>query len=54
MSKYISRFELWWNFGWPTWSLACDKNMFYMHAIKKIKKGTYVEIKNDFQNMFFL
>ena len=25
---------------------------FYMHAIKKVKKVTYVEIQNDFQNMF--
>ena len=25
---------------------------FYMHAIKKVKKGTYIEIQNDFQNMF--
>ena len=25
---------------------------FYMHAIKKVKKGTYVKIQNDFQNMF--
>ena len=31
-----SRFELWWNFGRPTWSLACEKNIFYMHAIKKL------------------
>ena len=23
-----------------------------MHAIKKVKNGTYVEIKNYFQNMF--
>ena len=23
-----------------------------MHAIKKVKKGTHVEIQNDFQNMF--
>ena len=23
-----------------------------MDAIKKVKKGTYVEIQNDFQNMF--
>ena len=23
-----------------------------MHAIKKVKKGTYVDIQNDFQNMF--
>ena len=22
-----------------------------MHANKKVKKGTYVEIQNDFQNM---
>ena len=28
------------------------KNIFNMHAIKKVKKGTYVEIQNDFQNMF--
>ena len=27
---------------------------FYMHAIKKFRKGTYVEIKNDFQNKFNL
>ena len=47
-----SRFELWWNFGRPTWSLACEKNSFYMHAIKKVKKGTYIEIQNGFQNMF--
>ena len=25
---------------------------FCMHAIKKVKKGTYIEIQNDFQNMF--
>ena len=25
-----------------------------MHAIKKVKKGTYVEIQNDYQNMFNL
>ena len=29
-----------------------EKNNFHMHAIKKVKKGTYVEIQNDFQNMF--
>ena len=23
-----------------------------MHAIKKVKKATYIEIQNDFQNMF--
>ena len=23
-----SRFELWWNSGRPTWSLACEENMF--------------------------
>ena len=23
-----------------------------MHARKKVKKGTYVEIQNDFQKMF--
>ena len=23
-----------------------------MQAINKVKKGTYVEIQNDFQNMF--
>ena len=28
------------------------KEIFYMHAIKKVKKRTYVEIQNDFQNMF--
>ena len=28
------------------------KIFFYMHAIKKVKKGTYIEIQNDFQNMF--
>ena len=49
--KLRSRFELWWNFGRPTRSLACKKNIFHMHAIKKIKKVTYVEIQNDFQNM---
>ena len=26
--------------------------VFYMHAIKKVKKGIYVEIQNDFQNVF--
>ena len=25
---------------------------FYMHAIKKVKKETYIEIQNDFKNMF--
>ena len=38
--------------GRPTWSLACEKNIFHMHVIKKIKKGTCVGIQNDFQNMF--
>ena len=33
---FISRFELWWNFGRPPWSLACEKNIFYMHARKKV------------------
>ena len=28
------------------------KIYFHMHAIKKVKKGTYIEIKNNFQNMF--
>ena len=28
------------------------KFFFYMHAIKKVKKGIYVEIHNDLQNMF--
>ena len=23
-----------------------------MHAIKKVKKGTFTKIQNDFQNMF--
>ena len=37
----------------PTGRLACEKNMYYKHAIKKVlKKGTYVQIENDFQNMF--
>ena len=49
-----SRFELWWNFGRPTWSLACEKNMFYMHAITKFSKGPHIEIHNNFQNMFHL
>ena len=49
---HISRFQLGRNFGRPTWSLACEENLFYMHAIKKIKKGTYVEIQNEFQDMF--
>ena len=26
--RHISRFELWWNFGRPTWSLAWEKNVF--------------------------
>ena len=46
--------QLWCNFGRPTWSLACEeKNIFYMHAIKKVKKGTHIGIQNDFQNMFY-
>ena len=24
----------------------------YLHAIQKVKKGTHIEIQNDFQNMF--
>ena len=37
--------------GWPgAWLVK--KNIFYMHAIKKMKKGSHVEIQNDFQNMF--
>ena len=28
------------------------KIYFYMHSIKKVKKGTYVEIQNYFQSMF--
>ena len=28
------------------------KIFFCMHAIKKVKKGIYIEIQNDFQNMF--
>ena len=28
------------------------KHIFRMHAIKKVKKGTYIEIQNDFQNIF--
>ena len=29
-----------------------EKNILYIHAMKKVKKGTYIEIQNDFQNMF--
>ena len=47
-----SRLEVWWNFGQPTWSLACEKNMLYMHAIKKFQKGPNIEIQNNFQSMF--
>ena len=36
---------------WPA-GLACEKIIFNMHAIKKVKKGTYDEIQNDCQNMF--
>ena len=43
-----SRFELWWNFGRLTWSLACEKNMFYMHAITKFQKGPHIDIQNNF------
>ena len=28
------------------------KNYFFMPAIKKVEIGTYVEIQNDFQNLF--
>ena len=28
------------------------KKSFYVYAIKKVKKETYVEIQNDFRNMF--
>ena len=34
------------------WKIGMWKNIFFVHAIKKVLKGTYVEIKNDFQNMF--
>ena len=34
------------------WKIGLWKNIFYMHAIKKVKKGTYFEIQDDFQNMF--
>ena len=47
-----SRFELWCNFGRPTWSLAFEKNIFYMHAITKFQKGPHIEIQNNFKNMF--
>ena len=29
-------------FGWQTWSLACEQNMFYMHAITKLQKGPHI------------
>ena len=32
--------------------LGLRKKCFFMHVIKKVKKGTYIEIQNDFQNMF--
>ena len=48
-----SIFELWWDFVRPTWSLACEKNMFYMNAIIKLKKETRIEIQIDFQNKFY-
>ena len=38
---------------WPAdLGLGLRKKYFYMHAIKKVKKGTYIEIQNDFRNMF--
>ena len=38
---------------WPA-DLELDlwKNIFYMHAIQKVRKWTYGDIQNDFQNMF--
>ena len=43
----------WWTNGGPVdWILAFEKNICYMHAIKKVLKGTYVEIHNDFKDMF--
>ena len=32
--------------------LAWEKNIIYMHAIKKVKKGSYIEIQNDFPKKF--
>ena len=45
---HISRLELWWKFVRPTWSLACEKNIFYMHANTKLKKIPHIEIQNNF------
>ena len=41
----ISRFELWWEFDRPTWSLACEKNIFWMYAITKLKKDFILKFK---------
>ena len=50
-----SRFDLWWNFCRPTWSLACEKNMFYMHAITKFQKRTsYWKSKQFSEHVSFL
>ena len=48
----ISRLELWSILAGRPGAWLVKKNIFNMHAIKKFKKGTYVEIPNDFQNMF--
>ena len=48
----ITRFELWWNFGRPTWSLACGKNIFICMKSKNSKKYLILKLKNNFQNMF--
>ena len=38
--------------GQPGAWLVKERIFFYMHAIKKVIMGTYIEIQNDFQNMF--
>ena len=43
-----SRFELWWKFVWPTWSLACERKKIICMQSQNIKRKTHIEIQNDF------
>ena len=49
---FTSQFKIRSNEFGPTGRLACEKNIFHMHAIKKLGKGIHIEIENYFQIMF--
>ena len=47
-----SRFELWWNFGRPTWSLAGEKICFICMKSQNFKKYLILKFKTIFKTCF--